>query len=82
MWARDNQPMKCDNCNTKHYINMKTKLGAICLLSGVPLLPVLTGTSRHIYGVFGNYFILVYILWIALSICITPFFAGYHIKTR
>jgi len=66
------KPIKCNSCGSKHYVNFTTRLilgGAI----GVPLLLFINIRS------FGHYNLLLYILWIGLIICITPFFARYHV---
>jgi CXXC-20-CXXC protein len=63
----------CENCNTQHYFNVSTRL--ICGLSiGAPMF-ILQSLFHY-----GYYILLVYILWLALVIYLTPFFARVHIK--
>lgn len=85
------KPIECDSCNTKHYVNSTTRWIYSILTIGVPLLLFYSRTIlMQIWGLSpltrGNitnlpsYYLLVYLLWIALIICITPFFARYNTK--
>lgn len=73
IWLRSYSPILCENCNTLHYFNVSTRL--ICGLSiGAPIF-ILQGLFHY-----GYYILLVYILWLALVIYLTPSFARVHIK--
>lgn len=65
-------PIICNKCNSKHYVNFETKLIAI-LSAMFPIFFV-----SFIYEVNRNYFILFYIIWIPIMMLITPFYAKYH----
>ena len=70
------KPIKCISCGSKHYINFTTRLILGCAM-GVPLLLFINIRGSDS---FGHYNLLLYILWIGLIICITPFFARYHLE--
>ena len=75
------KPIECDNCHTKHYVNLKTRL---FISSGVAipifLIPFFIG-GRNIFNIsIGVYYALIYIFWSALLISLIPDFARYHIK--
>jgi CXXC-20-CXXC protein len=73
VWLRSYSPILCEKCNTQHYFNVSTRL--ICGLSiGAPIL-ILQSLFHY-----GYYILLVYILWIALVIYLTPSFARVHTK--
>lgn len=77
IWVKGYEPIECDQCNTIHYFNWTTRLSVAAII-GVP--PILTHKIRYTYIELGHYFILVYLLVIALGVCLTPFYARYHME--
>lgn len=77
----DYKPVICDKCSTKHYINTKTKL-TISLGIVVPVFLIsFFADGINIFNIpIMVYYPLIYILWSALLIAMTPFFARYSIK--
>jgi len=75
IWLRAYSPILCENCNTKHYFNVSTRL-IVGLSIGGPLFIL----NRFFH--YGYYILLGYILWLALVVYLTPSFARYHIKTE
>lgn len=71
------QPIECDNCRTKHYVDFTTRV-FIALGIGIPLF-IYPGSKRIIMA-FGKHSILVGILWVGVFMGLVPFFARYHIK--
>lgn len=68
-------PIVCDSCDTKHYVNFTTRL-ILAISISIPLI-----TRVFIFNsFFENYVLLIYPIWITIFICITPFFARYHIE--
>ncbi|WP_074463570.1 TIGR04104 family putative zinc finger protein [Cellulosilyticum sp. I15G10I2] len=65
----------CENCNTKHYFNVSTRL-ILGLSIGAPLFILSLIRSFH----YRYYILLGYILWLALVIYLTPSFVRYHVK--
>lgn len=76
IWLRLYAPIVCDSCGTKHYANFTSKL-IVAFSLYVPVL-----VNNYVYSIFKNYSIIIYIIWIVIMICITPFFARYHIKSN
>lgn len=70
------QPIECDSCNTKYYVNFSTRVfNSFGLL--VPMF--IYSCKIKSLSTFGLYFILIYIIWIILFLGLIPFFARYHI---
>lgn len=72
-WIGLYSPIVCEKCNTKHYINLSTRL-VIGFSIGVP--PFFLNMLFHN----GYFSFLGYFLWLAFVIYLTPFFARYHVK--
>jgi len=75
IWLRSYSPILCKDCNIKHYVHFSTRL-ILALSIGCPVF-ILNRFFHNIY-----YIILIYMLWSALVIYLTPFFARYYIKTE
>ena len=70
--------IKCDRCNTKHYINMTSRI-FIAILIALPIilqLPITKYIHTNII-LYDSLFIITYILVLILT---TPFIARYHVK--
>ena len=74
VWLRGYSPILCENCNTKHYCNVLTRL-IVGLSIGGPIFIL----NRFHYG---YYVLLGYIFWLALVIYLTPSYARYHLKAE
>ena len=83
------KPIKCDSSNTEHCVNSTTKWFYSILTIGVPFLFFYSRErSMRIWGLSsltrGNitnlpsYYLLVYLQWVALIICLTPFYARFN----
>jgi CXXC-20-CXXC protein len=77
IWVNSYGPIVCKHCNTKHHVNFTARLFFAFLIT----LPIFSFRKLDLYRIFPNY-ILFYIIWIALIICITPIFTRYHLKTN
>ena len=83
------KPIECDSCHTKHYVSTTTRWIYSILTIGVPLLLFYSRERQmQIWGLdpltrgnitsLGSYYLLAYLLWVGLIVCITPYFARYH----
>ncbi|WP_315120784.1 TIGR04104 family putative zinc finger protein [uncultured Clostridium sp.] len=68
------EPIECDNCETKHYLYFVYHL----ISSALAVLPILFKES--LFNLFGLYAALIYFIWISIVVCMSPFYARYHIK--
>ncbi|GFZ31651.1 hypothetical protein CSC2_21770 [Clostridium zeae] len=66
--------IKCDHCNTKHYINMTSRI-FIAILIGLTIMPMIKHIPNTIL-----YALLIIITYFLLLILTTPFIARYHVK--
>lgn len=71
IWLKAYAPIICEYCDTKYYINTSTRL-ILGLSIGGPLF--------FIKFAHGLNFLIIYIIWLALVIYLTPYYARYHIK--
>ena len=73
--------IECEECNTKHYVDFKTRL-FISLGIAIPIFLIpFFARGRNTFNIpTGVYYALIYIFCSALLIGLTPFFARYHIK--
>lgn len=68
------KPIECSNCKTKHYVK---RIYSIIITICVPL-PILF--QKFLYGLFGSYSFLFYVIWVATIICLSPFWVRYFVK--
>lgn len=68
------KPIECDNCKTKHYIRFSNRI-IIAVLIPLPLL-----FQKILFSLFNSYSILIYLIWVLLVICLSPFFTRYFIR--
>lgn len=74
------EPIICDKCNAKHYVNISTRIVISLSIFG-PL--IIYNLANLIFDEYVHYNILVpYIIWTAIIIFLTPNFARYHIKSN
>ena len=73
-WLNSYSPVTCDACNSKNYQKFSTRL--ITSISVVfPLIVI-----NHFYIKLGLYTFMLYILWGAFVIVVSPFYARFYIK--
>lgn len=74
------EPMICDKCNTKHYVNISTRIIISLSIFG-PL--IIYNLANLIFDEYVHYNIfLPYIIWVVTILLLTPYFARYHIKSN
>ncbi|WP_369430367.1 TIGR04104 family putative zinc finger protein [Clostridium tagluense] len=69
-------PVECDKCKTKHSISFIYR----CILASSCALPLLFREYLFILG--KSYFMFIYIAWITIMICISPFYLSYNNKNK
>ncbi|QHI71748.1 TIGR04104 family putative zinc finger protein [Aminipila terrae] len=68
------KPVECEYCKSKHYIYFISRL----LVAISIAFPVMLQTYGYRY--FRWYYILIYLIWGAIILCISPYFVRYYIK--
>lgn len=74
-------PLECKNCKTKHRISFKTKTIYNILIMVIPVLLVFV-EREYIVSTFGYSYLLLYLLWIVLMVCLVPFYARFNIEVE
>ncbi len=70
------KPIECVNCKTKHYLVLTYR---IIISTGI-VLPVFF--SHFLSSLLKTYPLRIsfYLVWVAIVICIAPFFSRYHLE--
>jgi len=80
-FSRGAGPLECKSCRTKFKINPKSKLLYNLLIMVIPVVLIFVKRD-YIVNAFGYYYLLLYLLWIGLMICIAPFYARFDIEVE
>lgn len=81
IWFKSYAPIVCDKCNTKHNVNISTRI-ILGTAAGGPL--IIYNLLNLIFDDFIHYksdVLIFFIIWIIAIIFLTPFYARYNIKS-